>query len=389
MKFLPALFLLFCAAALAQNGYQLITPENVKRLDVDKACVPKLTAVDSVFEEFLKYNNREIENFYKTHKTTAGFKLDQAAITGYVNNLLDNEGDETVKRFAAFKFLSCLVIKFNPGDSTLYKKCFAIVKPADDLFSLDDNSVFKYAAAKANLNLFACYSAKDNSNGSDDRLNGKLKTEKELTSAYEEFLEKNKNRNVQARALLNVLNSNSDSAVIRKYYQILKNRYADIEGTLDEIKQYDPDAPVQTGKIVPEFNVKLFDGEKYISSKTLKGKYYLVLFWGSSCLNSVFMLEALAKAYDKYKDKNFTAITVSEEDSAETIRKFQDEKYPMPWYNIVKDEAGKLLKIFDDGGAGIPRSYFVSPEGKFLTLNKDICAGSLESVVSEYLDEAK
>ena len=93
----------------------------------------------------------------------------------------------------------------------------------------------------------------------------------------------------------------------------------------------------------------------------LKGKVLLINFWATWCPTCKAKIPGLIELHDQYKGKGLVVLGISEDDDAETLKKFAAEwkiNYPML---VGLDED----KLFDAYGPlfGIPTSVFVGRDG--------------------------
>lgn len=123
------------------------------------------------------------------------------------------------------------------------------------------------------------------------------------------------------------------------------------------------------GMMAPEFSQNDVNG-KIVKLSDYRGKYVLVDFWASWCGPCRAENPHVLKAYNAFKDKNFTVLGVSLDDQAKKAAWLQAiEKDGMPWTQVSdlkgwKNEAAVLY-----GVTAIPQNYLVSPDGKIIASN--------------------
>jgi thiol-disulfide isomerase/thioredoxin len=98
---------------------------------------------------------------------------------------------------------------------------------------------------------------------------------------------------------------------------------------------------------------------------SFKGKYVLIDFWASWCVPCRKETPFLVKAFDKYKSKNFTIVSISL-DVEKDKQKWLDaiHKDEMLWPNLSS------LKGYEEVGVrqlfsvqGIPDNFLINPDG--------------------------
>ncbi|MGN6399800.1 MAG: redoxin domain-containing protein [Flavisolibacter sp.] len=99
-----------------------------------------------------------------------------------------------------------------------------------------------------------------------------------------------------------------------------------------------------------------------------EGKYVFVDFWASWCHPCRAENPNVLKAYNTYKDKNFTVIGVSLDDNGDKWKKaIKDDN--MPWTQVSDLKGWKNEVSTYYGIMGIPSSLLVNPQGKIIAKN--------------------
>jgi len=131
------------------------------------------------------------------------------------------------------------------------------------------------------------------------------------------------------------------------------------------IKQFN--AKPHEGGMAPDINMPDTSGKPFALSM-LRGKYVLVDFWASWCGPCRGENPNVVKAYNTYKDKNFTVLGVSL------------DKEKQPWLDAIKADGLTWNHISDlkywssaavslYGFDGIPFNVLVDPAGKIIATN--------------------
>lgn len=121
---------------------------------------------------------------------------------------------------------------------------------------------------------------------------------------------------------------------------------------------------------------------KEFSSSQLRGKYVLVDFWASWCGPCRAENPNVLKAYNAYKDKNFTVLGVSLDDKADRWKKAIQED-GMPWQQ-VSDLKGWKNEVSEYYGIrGIPSNFLIDPNGVIVA--KDLRGIALHRKLAEVI----
>ena len=109
---------------------------------------------------------------------------------------------------------------------------------------------------------------------------------------------------------------------------------------------------------------------KPVSLSSFKGKYVLLDFWASWCTPCRAENPNLVKAFNQYKDKNFTVISVSLDRPGKQQAWLNAIHKDGLWWTNLSD-----LKYFDNavaklyGISAIPQNLLIDPQGKIIAKN--------------------
>jgi len=113
------------------------------------------------------------------------------------------------------------------------------------------------------------------------------------------------------------------------------------------------------GKTVPAFELSDLNGKK-VTSASLKGTVYVLDFWATSCAPCVASLPSMDDLNQEMHSKGVTIFAVNEQEDADTVKKFiDDKKLTLP---VLLDSDGKVFDSFN--GEAIPLTVIVGKDGK-------------------------
>jgi thiol-disulfide isomerase/thioredoxin len=141
--------------------------------------------------------------------------------------------------------------------------------------------------------------------------------------------------------------------------------------------------PTAIGSIAPDFTQNDVDGHP-VTLSSFRGKYVLVDFWASWCAPCREESPNLVRAYSKYKNKNFTIISVSLDMPDGKINWLASIKHDGLVWTQVSDlrywgnQAAVLYSI-----STIPSNFLLDPNGKIIARN--LRGTDLEDKLAEVL----
>lgn len=135
------------------------------------------------------------------------------------------------------------------------------------------------------------------------------------------------------------------------------------------------------GKQAPQLSLPDVNG-KTISLASFKGKYLLIDFWASWCGPCRMENPNVVKAYNEFKDKNFTILGVSLDKEKEPWRQaIQDDKLAWTHVSDLKYWSSEAVDVFQFDG--IPFNVLLDPQGKIIA--QELRGEALENKLREVL----
>ena len=168
-----------------------------------------------------------------------------------------------------------------------------------------------------------------------------------------------------------ILNRFSGSAGASLYYKELADKATSLRNT-------------RVGSLAPDFTLLQRDKSRFTLSSG-RGSYVLLDFWASWCVPCRKAIPAWKEVYEKYKDKGFIIVSVSND------RKWDDwvgalNEEQMPWVQLIDEfpaENRPVIVAELYPSKGIPFYVLLDKEGKVILSagDEDLIRKKIEEVL--------
>ena len=121
-------------------------------------------------------------------------------------------------------------------------------------------------------------------------------------------------------------------------------------------------AQVKEGENAPNFTLKNLDG-KEISLNQFRGKHVLINFWATWCGPCKIEMPSLEALYERFKDKNFVLLAISNDMFGANIVKPFVKAHNIN-FPVLLDQRLKVSNTF--GVVSLPTTFMIDPQGKII-----------------------
>ncbi|TDQ11163.1 TlpA disulfide reductase family protein [Pedobacter metabolipauper] len=180
---------------------------------------------------------------------------------------------------------------------------------------------------------------------------------------------------------INLLNPAEYENEMVAYSDQIKSSFNDNKMVTEFLKRMSALKSLQPGHAAPDFTSTSIDG-KSVKLSDFKGKYVLLDFWASWCAPCRQENPNIVKAYQTFKDKNFTVLGVSLDKDPVAWKKAV-EADQLTWNHVseLKDFEGSTVKLYQI--QSIPASFLIDPTGKIVA--KGLRGAALDEFLNKTL----
>ena len=302
--------------------------------------------------------------YRQANQDLQGFSFDVTPYLEYFQGYMDSERHPVVRSFAAMSLLQTRTYARKiQNDSTLVSHALRYLSPETPLWALAPyliTGVTRYLDEKKRQD----YIGRVLNNHPDQYVRGIVLANLAMEAKFE-----------------------GDKEKWLAYYKQLKDRYGELKRLRFHLQYLDPDKKIAVGNPVPDFSVKLMGSDQTVSKKSLMGRFYLMDFWATWCGPCLAELPYLHKAWQRFKDKNFTILSLSFDRRPDIVETFRKKKWKMPWLHTFVENGfrSELAKKFEV--LGIPKPVLVGPDGTILATEERLRGDKLLQTLARYLEE--
>ncbi|WP_374165723.1 redoxin domain-containing protein [Arcticibacter sp. MXS-1] len=205
----------------------------------------------------------------------------------------------------------------------------------------------------------------------------------EQNQVLQSFIRENPGSYVSLDAVKSLAANSKDPVLAESMISMLSDNLKESPSLQPLLSQLESQKRVAVGSLAMDFTQNDPSG-KAVKLSDFRGKYVLLDFWASWCGPCRQENPNVVKAYNKYKDKNFTVLGVS----------LDRQNGKDAWLKAIKDDGLTWTHVSDlkfwqnevavkYGIQSIPKNFLIDPQGKIIAT--DLRGEELDSKLAEIL----
>jgi peroxiredoxin len=319
-----------------------------------------------IYEEFRHYQDMyqsAFKDYVVTRSRSGHPRFDWSGAKSSIESQLKSETNSVLRGELYMNYLS-LAVTNKQTDASIYRTVLEKISPTSTLWLLNPHSIY-YA------------------------LNHSDFTEEQRDKYVHQVISGNPVPRIKSVVLFDEFHVAKYSGKVKKaaeYYYRLISQLGDTPEAEKIQRSYPHEIDLMISRPVPAFSVgSMEDSTKTYSSRSFKGKYYLMDFWATTGKQCIREMKTLHEAYRKFTAKNFEMLSLSVDSTYETVVKFRQGKWKMPWLHAFLGSNPDNKVITDFQVITVPKRYLIDPDGNLVAMGKDLNGSRLEQTLKKYL----